>query len=146
MDWEAWKTALGLYVSTPELIGASVVIAVAIFSFAWWLRGHFTKGQTDALEQRLNLAREQHAAVSSQLSDVKVQVAGQDGVISELMKIAHLSPVASVAQLARGNAEIKNTLTSLTNSTANLGATLTFGGGRYQLLVGPFPEITNRST
>ena len=38
MDWQAWRKALELYVNTPELIYASIFVAIAIFGFTWWLR------------------------------------------------------------------------------------------------------------
>jgi hypothetical protein len=42
MDWQAWRKALELYVYTPELIYASIFVAIAIFGFAWWLRSHLS--------------------------------------------------------------------------------------------------------
>src|ERR1700756_502206 len=129
MDWQAWKTALGLYVSTPELMGASVVVAIAIFAFAWWLRGHFTQGQIKALGGQLQLARDQYDAVNRQLTEVRSQVATQENVISGLRNA--LPPPARVEELARSNTEIQQALISLAAYTGTLGHTLTLADGRY---------------
>jgi hypothetical protein len=49
MHWQVWRRALALYVNTPELVYASVLAAIAIFGFAWWLCGRYLKGHISML-------------------------------------------------------------------------------------------------
>jgi hypothetical protein len=53
VDWQAWRKALELYGNTPELIYASIFVAIAIFGFTWWLRSHISKERIAALQERL---------------------------------------------------------------------------------------------
>lgn len=122
------------------LIFAAAIVVVA--GFAWWLRGYWAKEKMAGLEQRLQLARDQYAAVNSQLTDVKAQVADQEKVIAEL-KWAPPAPVARVQKLERSNTEIQSALTNLSTSTSSLGTTLTITGGQYRLLVEPMPEMVS---
>src|SRR5436190_8178997 len=101
MNWDAWKTALALYVSTPELIAASVVAAIAIFTYAWWLRGQWAKDRIRALEDRLTLAGEQLAAVLKQLADVTRRVETQDAQIAGIR--SGFTPAARLEHLAQSN-------------------------------------------
>jgi Tfp pilus assembly protein PilO len=84
MDWNAWKTALGLYMITPELIAASIIAGIAIFGFAWWLCSHIVK-------ERLELLRSQRKDLERKLTEAEVKIATLQAQIDSNAPIAELS-------------------------------------------------------
>ena len=140
MDSATFKTLWGIFMNDPYSIGA---IILAFGGAVWWFRGYILNERIRTSEDRVKLAREQIENVQSQLTDLKAQVATQESTIADLR--SSLSPPARLEQLARSNTEIQSALTSLVNSTSELGHTLTISGGRYRVMVEPISTI-KRST
>jgi septal ring factor EnvC (AmiA/AmiB activator) len=100
MDWAAWKKALELYMSTPELIAASVVIVIAVFAFSWWLRGHIVRERIAAKDQQLNLARSQRDDLDAKLAEGKTKITQLESQIAAKASTVELSAnVGSTAAL-----------------------------------------------
>jgi septal ring factor EnvC (AmiA/AmiB activator) len=143
MDTQGWTGALKLSLEHPELLIAAFLIACAAFGFAWWLRGHWAKDKIEALNQRLELAREQAADVQSELADVQQKVAAQESEIAELRQSRAVEP-AKVERLAQSNNAIRDDLNVVVNSTGALFQTLNIG---HLNIIAPLPKpsATRRS-
>jgi hypothetical protein len=95
MDHSAWKKALELYMSAPELLAASIVVGIAIFAFAWWLRSHIAK-------ERFELIRAQLDELNAKLADGNKKILELEKRIAVGAKPTELSAnVVSTARLLR---------------------------------------------
>ena len=95
MDRPAWKQALELYMSAPELLAASIVVGIAIFAFAWWLRSHIAK-------ERFELIRAQLYDLNAKLADGETKILELEKQIAVGAKPTELSAkVVSTARLLR---------------------------------------------
>jgi hypothetical protein len=120
--------ALALFLSDPMdfiLIFAAVVAAVAIF--VWWLRGHMGSKSVDALEERFDLAHDQHGIVERQIAQLKAKVARQDNLIAAFGRLQS-PPTRPMQELLMGSSEVKTYVTNLARLTNDLGATLKISG------------------
>jgi len=72
MHWQAWRKALELYLHTPELIVSSILIAIAIFGFAWWLRSHISKERIARLQDRLRFGKQVQEHIANELDSLKL--------------------------------------------------------------------------
>lgn len=64
METKDWVEVLGLLSQHPLLIVAAVVGAIAVFLFAWWLRGHIGQGEINAAQGEVRAAHQQLAPVA----------------------------------------------------------------------------------
>jgi hypothetical protein len=124
MEWQAWRKALVLYVNTPELIYASILVAIAIFGFAWWLRSHISKERIASVQERLRLGKEAQEHVANELGSLKRKVSRQETIINDLRSTGGV-PRTQVELLSRANATVVSSLTNLEQANTNLGFTLT---------------------
>jgi hypothetical protein len=84
MDWQAWRKALELYLETPELIVASILVAIAIFGFAWWLHSHTSKERIATLQDRLRLGKQVQEHITNQLDSLKLTVSRQEAILNAM--------------------------------------------------------------
>lgn len=88
MDWSPWKTAFEACLSAPLLLAASIA-GIAIFAFAWWVRGHIIKehlkllrSQRDDLNAKLGIAKEKLLDLEKQIAAGASRITLSDHVIS----------------------------------------------------------------
>jgi hypothetical protein len=127
MDWQAWRKALELYVNTPELIYASIFVAIAIFGFTWWLRSHISKERIAALQERLRLGKEGQEHIKNELDSLKQNVSLQETIINDLRSTGGV-PRTQVELLNSANATVVSALADLEQANTNLGETLSLAG------------------
>jgi hypothetical protein len=127
MDWQAWRKALELYVNTPELIYASIFVAIAIFGFTWWLRSHISKERIAALQERLRLGKEGQEHIKNELDSLKQKVSLQEAIINDLRSTGGV-PRTQVELLNSANATVVSALADLEQANTNLGETLSLAG------------------
>ena len=120
MDWQAWRKALELYVNTPELIYASIFVAIAIFGFTWWLRNHIFKERLAALQERLRLGKEGQEHIKNELDSLKQKVSLQEAVINDLRSTGGV-PRTQVELLNSANATVVSSLADLGRVLINAG-------------------------
>jgi hypothetical protein len=125
MDWPAWRKALGLYLNTPELIYASILVAFVIFGFAWWLRSHISKER--ALKDRLRLGKEEQERITKELETLQRGVSQQQTIIDNLLRFTEYAQRSQVDLLSAANATVVSSLTNLAQANTELGVTLTAG-------------------
>jgi hypothetical protein len=53
VDRAAWEQ-LQVCISSPELWATSIVLGIAVFAFAWWLRSHIAKQDFELLRAQLD--------------------------------------------------------------------------------------------
>jgi hypothetical protein len=123
MDWQAWRKALELYVNTPELIYASIFVAIAVFGFTWWLRSHISKERIAALQERLRLGKEGQEHIKNELDSLKQNVSLQETIINDLRSTGGV-PRTQVELLNSANATVVSALADLEQANTNLGETL----------------------
>jgi|ERR1700746_2156853 hypothetical protein len=123
MDWQAWRKALELYVYTPELIYASIFVAIAIFGFAWWLRSHLSKDRIAALHERLRLGKEGQEHIQNELDSLKQKVSLEETIINNLRSTGGV-PRTQVELLNTANATVISSLADLEQANTNLGQSL----------------------
>jgi len=128
MHWQAWRKALELYLDTPELIVASILIAIAIFGFAWWLHSHISKEQMAALRDRLRLGKQVQEHIRNELDSLKLTASRQEAILNDLRSTGGV-PRSQVELLSTANAAVINSLADLEQANTNLGFALTFTGG-----------------
>jgi len=84
MHWQVWRRALALYVNTPELVYASVLAAIAIFGFAWWLCSRYLKGHISMLKEQLRFGKEKQEGFAKELETLKREVSQQGTIVNDL--------------------------------------------------------------
>jgi chromosome segregation ATPase len=150
-----WQDQWGVVMSAPWLILPLLVIAGSI-GWRWKasnddgeIRGF--SAQKDAAEARLLLAHDQNERVAAQVREFETKVTAQNKVIAELQDALSrarekLDEVTRgrVEALARSNTEIRNSLTNLSTSTADLMTTLTILDPKGRLVV-PSRSATGKS-
>jgi hypothetical protein len=119
MDPNDWSSALGLALQYPVLLVAAALIA----GFAWWLRGQWATGTIEALNQRLELAREQLADVKSKLADAETKVAAQEKEIAGL-RASSAFAAGALEHATLNSIAIRRAIDSLVTSTTALDQTL----------------------
>jgi predicted negative regulator of RcsB-dependent stress response len=124
MDWQAWRKALALYANTPELIYGSILVAIAIFGFAWWLRSRISKKRLAALHERLRLGKQVQEHITNELQSLKQKVSLEETTIKNLRSAGGV-PRTQVELLSNANATVVSSLVDLEQANTNLGATLT---------------------
>jgi hypothetical protein len=127
MDWQAWRKALELYVNTPELIYASIFVAIAIFGFTWWLRSHISKERIAALQEHLRLGKEGQEHIKNELDSLKQKVSLQETIINDLRSTGGV-PRTQVELLNSANATVVSALADLEQANTKLGETLSLAG------------------
>jgi hypothetical protein len=127
MDWQAWRKALELYLETPRLIVASVLVVIAIFGFAWWLRSHISKERIATLQDRLRLGKQLQEHITNQLDSLKLTVSRQEIIVNTLRSTGGV-PRSQVELLSSANAAVVSSLADLEQANTNLGFTLTQWG------------------
>jgi hypothetical protein len=125
MDMQAWTKALGLLVSTPELIGAGIAVAICIAVIVRWIDSREIAGlkaHIAARDAQLDLARDQEKNVSTKLAETN----------SQFMQLRQQIETKERSEVILATAASTSKLiveTSVAN--AALGATLTPAGGTY---------------
>ena len=84
MNWQAWRKAAQLYVHTLKLIYESILVAIAIFGFAWWLWRHISKKRIAALQERLRLGKQVQEHITNEVQSLKQKVSIQGTTINNL--------------------------------------------------------------
>jgi hypothetical protein len=124
MDWQAWKTALGLFMSNPELIVAALITIGAVFGFAWWLCTQFNKGQVAALRERLELASGQQSTVQTTMHELT----GQVSQLSQSLQ-GRTIPITDLSDLIMQAQRVNGTVGDLSRATSGLTGTLQLSRG-----------------
>src|SRR6516225_7939785 len=136
MDWQGWRKALELYLNTPELIVASILVAIAIFGFAWWLHSHISKERIAALQDRLRLGKQVQEHITNELDSLKQTVSRQEAILNDLRSTGGV-PRTQVELLSSANAAVVSSLADLEQANTNLGFTLTLAGAGYRFDLQP---------
>jgi hypothetical protein len=123
MDWQAWRKPLELYLHTPQLIVASILLMTAIFGFAWWLHGYISKGRIATLRDRLRLGKQVQEHITNQLDSLKLTISRQEAILHDLRSTGGV-PRSQVELLSRANAAVISSLADLERANTNLGLTL----------------------
>jgi chromosome segregation ATPase len=133
----AWKKALDLHLSNPELIWVSGLIAVAGFGAAWLLRTLIgrervatLKDQNANLERRLSEAKEKTSAAEAEQERIARNLETITGTVDQqAAEIARLKTVVETPLPATARQPppqqsvqiyVTNLLTNVTSSTATL--------------------------
>ena len=124
MHWQAWRKALELYLEIPELIVALVLVAIAIFGFAWWLHSHISKERIATLQDRLRLGKQIQEHITNLLDSLKLTVSRQEAILNTLRSTGGV-PRSQVELLSSANAAVVSSLGNLEQANTNLGFTLT---------------------
>ena len=124
MNWQAWRKAVQLYVHTPELIYGSILVAIAIFGFAWWFWRHISKKRIAALQERLRVGKQVQEHITNEVQSLKQKVSIQGTTINNLRSTGGV-PRREVELLSSANATVVSSLADLEEANTNLGLTLT---------------------
>jgi chromosome segregation ATPase len=138
MDWSAWKKALELYASTPELIAASIVSGIAIFWFAWRLRTHISKEHVAALNTQitslegrlqdpredLRIAKEEQQRITKEVEVLRTENAKLVSEIKTLQATASQAQQASLTIIYNRASAIAVSINSIGQANTTLGSTL----------------------
>jgi chromosome segregation ATPase len=129
----AWKKALDLHLSNPELIWVSGLIAVACFGAAWLLRSLIgrervatLKDQNANLERRLSEAKEKTSAAEAEQERIARNLETMTGTVDQqTAEIARLKTVVETFLSQPPPQQpvqiwVTNLLTTVTSSTATL--------------------------
>jgi hypothetical protein len=127
MHWQAWRKALELYLHTPELIVASILIAIAIFGFTWWLHSRISKERIATLQDRLRLGKQVQEHITNELDSLKLTASRQEAILDDLRSTGGV-PRSQVELLSSANAAVVSSLADLERANTNLGLTLTGAG------------------
>jgi hypothetical protein len=127
-----WHDQWSFVMSAPWVIIPLLLIAAFIGSK---IKSAIDAGEVRALKARVDLAHDQYEDVVKRVDNLNGKIAQQDRLIAEYKNLP--MPPARVQELITSNNEIKGALSSVTNSTADLGVTLTIVGGRYELSFDP---------
>ena len=132
MHWQAWRKALELYLHTPELVVASILIAIAIFGFAWWLRSHISKERIARLQDRLRFGKQVQEHIANELDSLKLTASRQEAIRQEAilhdLRSTGGVPRSQVELLSSANAAVVRSLADLEQENTDLGLTLTGTG------------------
>jgi len=109
MDWQAWRKALVLYANTPELIYGSILVAIAAFGFAWWLRSRISKKRIAALHEQLRLGKQVQEHITNELQSLKQKVSLEETTINNLRSAGGV-PRKQVELLSNANATVVSSL------------------------------------
>jgi hypothetical protein len=123
MDWQAWRKPLELYLHTPQLIVASILLVTAIFGFAWWLHSYISKGRIATLRDRLRLGKQVQEHITNQLDSLKLTISRQEAILHDLRSTGGV-PRSQVELLSRANAAVISSLADLERANTDLGLTL----------------------
>jgi hypothetical protein len=118
------RKALELYLDTPELIVASILVAIAIFGFAWWLHSHISKERIATLQDRLRIGKQIQEHITNELDSLKITISRQEAILNDLHSTGGV-PRSQVELLSSANAAVISSLADLEQANTNLGATLT---------------------
>jgi hypothetical protein len=127
MNWQAWRKALELYLHTPDLIVASILTAIAIFGFAWWLHSHISKERMAALQDRLRLGKQVQEHIRNELDSLKLTASRQEVILNDLRSTGGV-PRSQVELLSSANAAVISSLADLEQANTNLRFALTLTG------------------
>ena len=116
---------MALYVTTPELIYASILAAIVIFGFAWWLCSRYLKGHI--LKEQLRFGKEKQEGFAKELETLKREVSQQGTIVNDLRSAGGV-PRTQVELLSRANAAVVSSLTNLERANTSLGLILTSYG------------------
>jgi hypothetical protein len=128
VDTKSWVAVLELLPQWPLLIIAAFSIAGVAFGVGLlWAKGTIAalKAQHEVMNQRLELARDQNAAVQSKLADALNTVTAQERQLFTLKDTGWNPPVLGMESLEQSNTALRNELSSAVTSTGILGRTLT---------------------
>jgi len=70
-----------VYLQTPELIYGSILVAIAAFGFAWWLRSRFSKKRIAALHEQMRLGKQVQEHITNELQSLKQKVSLEETTI-----------------------------------------------------------------
>jgi len=116
---------MALYVTTPELIYASILAAIVIFGFAWWLCSRYLKGHI--LKEQLRFGKEKQEGFAKELETLKREVSNR-GLLSMICDPLVECHERKSRLLNRANAAVVSSLTNLERANTSLGLTLTSYG------------------
>ena len=103
MDWQAWKTALELWLKTPELIAATILFLVTVGGFAarlgWKARDHTATQReanlTDTATQREANLTDEITSLRGRLHDCREDLKDVKGELRETVHQAKRTSNAS---------------------------------------------------
>jgi len=111
------------------------VVAVGFVGWLIWLvRGLIGRERVAALKERLDQAKEKQEDLAKQLETLKSETASQQVLIEQLK--TSFTP-AKLENLSTGSIAVVKTVRDMRMTTESLGATLTFSGTGFRLLVEP---------
>jgi len=114
MDWQAWKTALELWLKTPELIAATILVVIAAFGLGWKARSHTAK-------EREGTLRDTNASLGRELHDCREDLRDVKGELRETVRRAEDNQrgiTKEVEALTRENSELRSRIKDLENKIA----------------------------
>jgi hypothetical protein len=126
MHWQAWRKGLELYLDAPDLIVASILIAIAIFGFAWRLHSHISKERIATLQDRLRLGKQVQEHITNELDSLKLTASRQEAILNELRSTG--VPRSQVELLSSANAAVIRSLADLEQANTTLGFALSLTG------------------
>jgi hypothetical protein len=101
---KTWQDAIAAVIGAPQI---AIPLVVLVTGGAWWLRGRIESsvrdglnGQMGALRERMQLARDQQAVVTSKLETARLEVIGLKDKVSQVCS----EPVAVEATANVANA------------------------------------------
>jgi len=146
------QKAWALFISDPvDFTAMYVIVAGAVFGFAWWLRSFIGNERVAALEERiasrehhLKFAREKYdnsqAEVQKLTLDTRQLENDVDGLVAAMKSASQTTPVSVLSQLTAVRARsdlMTETVSSLSTANNALGEALT---------TDPSPQIGQWST
>ena len=117
--------------NTPELIYASIFVAIAIFGFTWWLRSHISKERIAALQEHLRLGKEGQEHIKNELDPLKQKVSLQETIINDLRSTGGV-PRTQVELLNSTNATVVSALADSQRDVRRLVFDICFAGPSCQ--------------
>jgi hypothetical protein len=107
----------------PDLMVASILIAIAIFGFAWWLHSHISKERIATLQDRLRLGKQVQEHITNELDSLKLTASRQEAILNELRSTGGV-PRSQVELLSSANAAVIRSLADLEQANTTLGFAL----------------------
>jgi hypothetical protein len=136
---ESWPVAIRVYLSTPELISASIWLAggvgtlvLLVGGICWHVRGQSAVDNEKALTSRLALANDQSGILEKKVSELTQQVVDLKQRIEGYVKVLRSATIpvnpeqnVFINSLINQTATLTDSVKSIARSSHELGTTLT---------------------
>jgi DNA repair exonuclease SbcCD ATPase subunit len=116
MDWSAWKTALELWLKTPELIVASILVGLAVYGIAWKHRGHSAREREGTLRDSIASLERSGRDLEGRLRECREDLSDAKGELREGIHQAKDDQQRitwEVEELRRENGRLRSTIKEL---------------------------------